>query len=575
MLARHLISLKRVAGPLGDSPPMHYNATEGLVDAQVRAGRGEVVAFTDDRRSITRAELGVLCGKVAGALEELGVRGEERVALLMLDSIEMVGAFLGAIKLGAVPVPINTLLRPADLLYILRDCSARVLVVTDALWSPLAEHLAELSMQGSSLLPAIEHVVVVPAPSSTIATSPSTPAATSASPTSSAPGAKWAMHAWPALLERAPERKEAAATSAHDPAFWLYSSGTTGAPKGAIHLHDQMAFCAEHYGKGVLGLGPADRALSAAKLFFAYGLGNSLYLPLYAGAQSLLVSGRPTPEAMFAAIGQYRPTVFFGVPTLYASMLDYDERSRPGATQENPLSSVRVCVSAGEALPADIFRRWKERFGVEILDGIGSTEALHIFISNRAGSVRPGTSGTVVPGYEVTLRDGDDQPVVRGEIGNLWVRGGSIMSGYYGQEEKTRQTLEGAWLRTGDKYHEDDDGYFHYHGRGDDLLKVGGIWVSPTEVESALISHPAVLEAAVVGAEDDAGLTKPRAFVVLKDRGGGGDDIARELKGFVKSRLAPYKYPRWIEFLPELPKTATGKIQRYRLRQYARPAQAQ
>jgi benzoate-CoA ligase family protein len=340
-------------------------------------------------------------------------------------------------------------------------------------------------------------------------------------------------------------------------AFWLYSSGSTGAPKGAKHLHGSLRATADTYGARVLGIAPDDVMFSAAKLFFAYGLGNALNFPFRFGATSILHPGRPDPASIFDVIERERPTLFFGVPTAFAAMLAAADERKPD------LSSIRLAASAGEALPAAIYERWKERFGHEILDGIGSTEVLHIFISNRAGKVQPGASGHVVPGYEAKLLDDDGQPVPQGEAGNLWVKGDSTCAFYWNKHERTKDTISGHWIRTGDKYHQDRDDCFYMEGRSDDMLKVGGIWVSPVEVESALIAHEAVLECAVVGDTDKDELVKPRAFVVLKP---GQRVTAAELQAFVKDRIAPYKYPRWIDFVDELPKTATGKIQRYRLR---------
>jgi len=322
-----------------------------------------------------------------------------------------------------------------------------------------------------------------------------------------------------------------------------------------------MYVCAETYAKQVLGLRETDRVLSAAKLFFAYGLGNAGYFPMAVGAQSVLYPLRPQPESMFEQIARYRPTLFFGVPTLYAAMLAVKEAERRFDT-----SSLRLCVSAGEALPDELYARWRERFGVELIDGIGTTEILHIFISNRPGAARPGSSGLPVPGYEAIVVDDEGRPVPPGEIGNLRVKGDSIMAYYWNKHEKTKETLFGPWIQTGDKYFQDKDGYFWFCGRADDMLKVGGIWVSPVEVEATLVRHAAVLEAAVVGKEDTDRLVKPKAFVVLKEPWKAGDALAGELKAFVKDKIAPYKYPRWIEFVGELPKTATGKIQRFKLR---------
>jgi benzoate-CoA ligase len=323
-----------------------------------------------------------------------------------------------------------------------------------------------------------------------------------------------------------------------------------------------MVVCSDTYALRVLGITERDRTFSAAKLFFAYGLGNNMYFPMRVGGQGVLYPHRPLPEAMFETIQAYRPTIFFGVPTLYAGMLAVKE-----AEKRYDLSSLRLCVSAGEALPAELYTRWKERFGLEILDGIGTTEILHIFLSNRPGQVKPGSSGLPVPGYEVAIVDDDGRPVPRGEVGNLRVRGDSTMAFYWNKHEKTKETLHGHWIQTGDKYYQDEEGTFWYCGRSDDMLKVGGIWVSPVEVEATLIGHPAVLEAAVVGKEDTDKLVKPKAFVVLKDTHSLSPELEAELQSFVKDKIAPYKYPRWIEFVPELPKTATGKIQRFKLRQ--------
>jgi benzoate-CoA ligase len=368
--------------------------------------------------------------------------------------------------------------------------------------------------------------------------------------------------AFDALVGRQSAALQAADTSKDDPAFWLYSSGSTGFPKGAVHLQHDMVTCADGYAAGVLGMTEADRCLSAAKLFFAYGLGNSMYFPLRVGGQGVLYPHRPLPEPMFELIHRHRPTIFFGVPTLYAAMLQVKE-----ADKRWDLSSLRLCVSAGEALPEELYRRWRERFGAELLDGIGTTEILHIFLSNRPGQSRAGSSGLPVPGYEAAVVDDEGRSLPRGEIGNLRVKGDSIMAYYWNKHEKTTRSLFGQWIETGDKYYQDADGYFWFCGRGDDMLKVGGIWVSPVEVEGTLIRHPAVLEAAVVGAEDEERLVKPKAFVVLKDGHSPSPALETDLKAFVKDKIAPYKYPRWIEFVGELPKTATGKIQRFKLRQ--------
>ena len=508
--------------------PSEFNAATYFVDRNVYEGRGPTTAVVCEDRMLTYAEVADLVNRSGNALHELGVGMEDRVLVLCLDAPEFVAAFWGAIKIGAVPVPVNTLMRAADYLYFLNDSRAKVAVVSAPLMAEIGGALGQAAH--------LRHVLVAGGP---------------AGPHLS----------FEDRMARASTRLEPAPTSRDDAAFWLYSSGSTGFPKGAVHLQHDMVVCAETYGKHVLGLRPDDRCFSAAKLFFAYGLGNAGYFPMSVGAQSILFPHRPTPEGVFEILQRRRPTLFFGVPTLYAGMLAVKE-----AEKRFDLSSLRLCVSAGEALPDEIYARWRERFGVEVIDGIGTTEALHIFLSNQPGSVRPGSSGLPVPGYEALIVDDDGRPVAPGEIGNLRVKGDSIMAYYWNKHDKTRETLIGAWIQTGDKYRQDPEGYFWYAGRADDMLKVGGIWVSPIEVEATLIRHPAVLEAAVVGREDTDRLVKPQAFVVLKEAHDASPALAEELKTFVKDKIAPYKYPRWVEFVSDLPKTATGKIQRFKLR---------
>jgi len=370
------------------------------------------------------------------------------------------------------------------------------------------------------------------------------------------------------LLAQGSTELDAEPTSRDAPAFWLYSSGSTGAPKGCVHLHHDMMICAELFGRGVLGIRETDRCFSVAKLFFAYGLGNAMYFPFFVGATAILWPGAPTPHNIYDVIERHRPTLLFSVPTSYGMLLAYGTPDPPRAGGADfDLSSVRLGVSAGEALPPAIYERFKQRFGIDIIDGIGSTEVLHMFISNRTGAIRPGSSGQIVPGYEARLLDEQGATVPRGEIGNLWVRGDSVCAGYWNQHEKTKDTIEGHWIRTGDKYTLDEDGYYWYAGRIDDMLKVGGQWVSPIEVENALVAHESVLECGVVGREDRDGLVKPMAFVVLRSGFAPSDDLSAELRHYVRAHLAAYKRPRWVAFLPELPKTATGKIQRFRLRE--------
>ncbi|MBI1958274.1 MAG: benzoate-CoA ligase family protein [Candidatus Rokubacteria bacterium] len=508
--------------------PESFNAASYFVDRHVEEGRGGRVAFHYEETTLTYGALQELVNRTGNALLALGVEREQRVLALLLDSPEFLGTFWGAIKAGVVPVPVNTMMRAQDYLYFLNDSRAKVLVVSEALLSVVEPVLGQARY--------LKHVVVA------------------GKPTGTALG-------FEALVGRQSARLEAADTSKDDTAFWLYSSGSTGFPKGAVHLQHDMVVCADTYALQVLGMTEADRTVSAAKLFFAYGLGNNMYFPMRVGGQGVLYPHRPLPEAMFEVIHRHRPTLFFGVPTLYAAMLQVKE-----AEKRWDLSSLRHCVSAGEALPEELYRRWQERFGVEVLDGIGTTEILHIFLSNRPGMSRPGSTGLAVPGYEAALVDDEGQAVPRGEIGNLRVKGDSIMAYYWNKHEKTTRTLYGPWIETGDKYYQDPDGYFWYCGRGDDMLKVGGIWVSPVEVENTLVGHPAVLEAAVVGQEDEQRLVKPKAFVVLKDGQSPSPALEADLKAFVKDKIAPYKYPRWIEFVSELPKTATGKIQRFKLR---------
>src|SRR5579884_906215 len=508
------------------SVPERFNAATYFVDRNLDEGRGDNLAVISGDRELTYWDVAAGVNRAGNALRELGVEMENRVFLLLLDGPTFVQAFFGAMKIGAVPVPVNTLLRPADYRTLLNDSRAKVLIVSPELLPSVVPILGEVSR--------LKHVLV--------------------------DGAHEGFASFEETIAGQPATLEPADTSRDDVAFWLYTSGTTGRSRAAVHLHHDMVHCVERYARAILDMTARDRTFSIAKLFFAYGLGNALYMPFAVGASTVLYPGRPEPKAIFDVVRRDRPMIFFGVPTAYAALLQAADST------EADFSPVRIAVSAGEPLPASIYQRFLNRFGVEILDGIGSTEILHIFLSNRAGQVRPGSSGTPVPGYEVKVVDDDNQPVAAGEIGNLWVKGDSTCAYYWNSHESTKWAIKGDWIRTGDKYHVDEDGYFWYDGRADDMLKPGGIWVSPAEVEGAIIEHPAVLECAVVGARDDDRLEKPKAFVVLKD-GGGSDELAREIQSFVKGLLAPYKYPRWIEFVDDLPKTATGKIQRFKLRQ--------
>jgi len=505
-----------------------YNAVTWLLDRNVEAGRSSKLAFTDTVNELTYGQLQSQTRRLANLLRRLGVRREERVAMIMLDTVDFPIVFLGAIRAGVVPVPLNTLLTAEQYAYILADCRARVLFVSEALWPGLRDVAGRM--------PDLEHVVVAGA---------------------NADGQlKLADE-----IARESDQFATAATHADEPAFWLYSSGSTGMPKGVRHLHASLAATADTYAKQVLGIREDDVGLSAAKLFFAYGLGNALTFPMSVGATTVLNSERPTPARMFELMQTYNPSIFFGVPTLFAAMLnDETLKSATGG------SRLRVCTSAGEALPESVGSHWRERFGVDILDGVGSTELLHIFLSNAPGDVKYGTSGRPVPGYRVRLVDDSGADVADGEVGELLVDAPSAGEGYWNQRLKSRRTFEGSWTRTGDKYVRDAEGRYTYCGRADDMFKVSGIWVSPFEVESALITHPAIAEAAVVPQEDGEGLLKPKAFVVLKP-GVAADGLHESLKEHVKQTVGPWKYPRWIEVVDALPKTATGKIQRFKLRE--------
>ena len=531
--------------------PETFNAATYFVDRNVSDGRGSRVAIECGDEIVTYDEVLRKVNRFGTALLRLGVRPEERVLLLLHDGPDFVSGFFGAMKIGAIPVPLNTLWRPADYEFVIRDSRAGVLVVG----APLLPHIESIPLASRRSL---RHIIVAGNADSTHTHTP-----------------------LGVLLAQGADEVEAEPTSRDAPAFWLYSSGSTGMPKGCVHLHHDMVICATLFGGGVLGIRSADRTFSVAKLFFAYGLGNALYFPFSVGATTILFPGPPTPQNVYAVIEKHRPTLFYSVPTGYAMMLAHPStgsgQARGGATQVGPdfdLSSIRLAVSAGEALPPAIYERFKQRFGVDVIDGIGSTETLHMFISNRPGAIRLGSSGRIVDGYEARLLDDDRRPIAEGEIGNLWVHGDSICAGYWNQHEKTKNTIEGHWIRTGDKYTQDADGYFWYAGRSDDMMKVGGLWVSPVEVENALMAHQAVLECGVVGREDRDALVKPMAFVVLRDAARATPELAEELQQFVRQRLAEYKRPRWVAFLPELPKTATGKIQRFRLRELAVDARA-
>ena len=508
----------------------HGNAVDWFVDRHPRDGGGDRVAFQDPWRTLTYAGLESTTRRFAGALTAAGIGRERRIVLLLQDTIDFPIAFWGALRAGIIPVPINTLLTHETVEYILADSRAEAVVISAGLMATLGESLRDL-----------KHIIV-------------------SEPDGSDPDARWT--GFPAFLAGGNPATATVPASPDEVAFWLYSSGSTGAPKGVRHVHSSLRFTADTYGAQVLGVRPDDVMFSAAKAFHAYGLGNSLTFPMSVGATTVFLPDRPTPDAVLDMMRTHNPTLFGGVPTLYAGLLA-NPFIGPGAGS----SRLRRCISAGEALPAEIGNRWKSVVGVDILDGIGSTEMLHIFISNRPDDIRYGSSGKPVPGYNARVVDEHDRPVPHGETGELVVRGDSAADGYWNQRVKSRRTFQGEWTYTGDTYTRDADGYFRFQGRSDEMLKVSGVWVSPFEVEEALISHAAVLEAAVIGRQDRDGLVKPKAFVILKEGDRDSEALIVELQAHVKERIGVWKYPRWIEFVESLPKTATGKIQRFRLRE--------
>jgi benzoate-CoA ligase family protein len=511
--------------------PERLNVAEEFLARPAREHPNRV-AILGEPRPATYAELTSGAARVAGALAGSGCRAGDRVLIVLPDSFEFIAAFFGATMLGAVAVPVNSAARPTDYAYYLADTGARFAVVHAASLD------AVLKMAGAGVL---EMLIVVDGPA---------PAR-----------AKPRVAAWEEWLGDATPLAEPAATAALDPAFFLYTSGSGGTPKAAVHRHRDMLVTTACYARDVLGLGPEDRTFSVSKLFFAYGLGNGMYFPFGVGAATILLPGRPRPEPVVEIVQRYRPTVFYAVPTFYAALLAQCERGLAA-----DFSSVRFAISAGEPLPAEIFLAFRDRFGIEILDGIGSTEMLHIFLSPRPGGARPGSCGFEVPEYAAQIVDDEGEAVERGTIGNLWVKGESAFAGYWNKPELTARTKRDDWVATGDKFFQDVDGFYHYCGRADDMMKVAGMWVAPAEVENALLAHPAVAEAAVVAGSFE-GLTRPVAYVLLRPGQNGGAGLAGELREFVRARLPSHKTPTEIHFPAELPKTATGKIERYKLRQ--------
>jgi benzoate-CoA ligase family protein len=516
-----------------------FNAAEFFVDRHLQEGRGDRVAIECEDERVTYAQLSErVNGLGVGLRETLAVRMEERVVLLLPDVPEFAYCFFGAIKIGAVPVPISTLLRANEYEFFLRDTRARVAIVSES----LAHLLLQIPRERWGFL---QHLIVVgTAPRGAIS--------------------------FADFLRSHTDQLTAAPTCKDDAAFWLYSSGSTGSPKACIHLQRDMLVATEQYALHVLKISEADRFFSVAKLFFAYGLGNGLYFPLAVGGTSILCPGRPSPHNVYGIIERHRPTLLFAVPSSFAALAEFrrDSGEIP-AKDEFDLSSIRLAVSAGEALPAALCERFSKRFGIEILDGIGSTEALHIFISNFPGEVRRGSCGRIVAGCEAIILDERGQPVAQGEIGTVWLKSEASCAGYWNRRERTKQTINGDWISTGDKFYQDADGYYWFVGRADDMLKVSGVWVSPAEIESVLLEHEAVAEVAVVAHQDKDQLNKPVAWVVLREGYLGGPDIAATLLDFVVARLPSYKRPRRIQFISELPRTATGKIRRFKLRQTA------
>jgi 4-hydroxybenzoate-CoA ligase len=544
-----------------------YNAVTDFVDANMVRGLGDKIAFVDPERALTYGDLQARSIRFANALRELGVEHEQRVALLLNDTIDYPVAFWGTIRAGAIAIPLNTYLPVPQYAYILADCRARVLVVDATLAVTISPVLDKLPRRPEVIVVGERHSGAgAQASEPGIQKRPLRPHLDSGS----GPRNDGKRHAFDDLIAKADATPFTADTLSDEVAFWVYTSGSTGDPKGVKHCHSNLMATAKLFGQGILGIRENDVVHSASKLFFAYGLGNAMTFPLSVGATAALWPHRPSPEGVFETLRRNRVTIFYGVPSLYTALLSHQEICK-GAGSDR----LRICVSAGEALPAHIGERWRNVVGVDVLDGLGSTEMLNTFLSNRPGDIRYGSTGKPVPGYDARIVDEHGREVGDGEIGELIVRGPSAGEGYWNQRSKSRRTFAGEWTHTGDKYRRDADGYYYYCGRTDDMFKVSGMWVSPFDVEAALVSHEAVLEAAVIGKEDADGLIKPKAFIVLRNGYKADDVLLETLKVHVKDKAGPWKFPRWIELRTTLPRTATGKIQRFKLREEDRQASAQ
>lgn len=521
-----------------DPPPVElperFNMAAPFLDRHFQERRGPQTAMQCEGRTFTYAETLEMVNRAGNGLRNMGLEKGDRLLLILPDGPEFVAAYFGAVKIGAVAVPTNPGLRASDYAYFLDESEAAAAIVHASAWQQVEPALEDRAH--------LREIVVAGEP-------------------------KTGRLFWDDWLSSQPAQLEAAPTNKDEIAFWLWTSGSTGPPKAALHRHRDWIYCCRYYAQGVLGITPQDLTFSSSKLYHAYGLGNSLLFPFHAGATTVLSAAHPSASQLLRQAQQFRPTLFFSVPTFYAAMLQETDRDN-----SYDLSSVRLAVSAAEPLPAGIYHRWRERFGSEILDGVGSTEALHIYISSRPGQSKPGSAGRPVAGYHLRITGEQGDLVPQGEVGDLWVKGDSIAPGYWNRPELSRQRMQGEWFFTGDKFFQDADGYLWYAGRADDMFRVSGQWVSPIEVENTLIEHPAVLESAVVPYQDENRLLKPKAYVVLKPGQTEGEELARELQAFVKARISPYKYPRRIEFTASLPKTSTGKIQRFQLRLPENPA---